>query len=112
MLLLELLNNRGEAVDGGRDNGADGSTQDTCVPKERALGQDRQRRQDDRKLEKHFAKMESERLPAPQMTLLLQALCFLLNVFVVILVLLSVLLILRALFAQLHPREKVARYLR
>jgi len=44
------------------------------MPQEFALGQDRQGRQDYGELEKYFAKVESERLPASQMALLLQPL--------------------------------------
>src|ERR1700722_3195891 len=105
MLLLELLHNRGEVVDCRGHNDAECSTQDTGVPKEFALGQDCQGRQDDRKLEEHFTKVESERLPTPQVALPFQTLRFLGDVFVVLLVFLRVLLVLRALTVQVHSRE-------
>src|ERR1700722_1272439 len=46
MLLLELLHDRGEAIDCRGHNYADRPAQDTRVPEEFALGQDCERRQD------------------------------------------------------------------
>src|SRR5579862_1017745 len=39
-LLLELLHNGGEAEDGGRDDDADGTTQNGCVPQRFTFRQD------------------------------------------------------------------------
>src|SRR5271166_191937 len=65
-LLLEFLDDRWSVVYGGSHDGAERPTHHARVPQKFALGQDREGRQDDGKLEKDFAKMEPERLSSAQ----------------------------------------------